>query len=151
MKKTNTGISKNAISLIEKLNRLSEEYITVDINELIENPVEYSKKVNDAEYPMCAIIKKCFSDFADGEACKEKGTIIDIYSYENEMKYSLSQYETFPDIIKYYNYYDDNNNVKEAVVVNQVRKSIREEVEQSKLQNLDMVNYIALRHTQKLV
>lgn len=79
------------------------------------------------------------------------GVVTDVYVYNNEMKYSISKFEKFPEIIKTVKYYDTNKNIVEIPEVRKIREKNRDEYEKQKIQNLEMVNYIAMRHNQKLV
>lgn len=144
-------INKKAIELVDKLNRLSEEYIAVEMNHLIYDSVNYSKKLEDIEWPMLSIIRKCFPEYIDGQAFKNNiGVITDVYNYNNEMKYSIAKYETFPEILKYVKYVDDKGELIEVKEVTEKRKANRKEYEQEKLHNLEMMSYIAMRHAQKI-
>lgn len=148
--------SSHVMNLMQKINRMSENYLTSEMNNLIDNPEEYSKKILSEDFPMQKIIRQCFSEYVDGHIFKENNMDInDIYVFENDFKYSASQYETFPDVMKYHNYYDqsdknDKSKVKKIEEINNFKQSIRSDFEQTKTKNLDMVNYIAMRHVQKL-
>jgi len=145
-------ISQKVLNLVDKINTLTEGYIATDMNHLIYNSQEYAQKIIDGEYPILTIIKKSFSEYNDGYKYASMGTITDVYVYNNEMKYSLAKYETFPDILKYVKYYDKKTNKLVSIPqVVEMRKTTRLEYEKQKAHNLEMVMYIAMRHTQKTV
>ncbi len=143
-------VYKKTIELVEKINRLAEGFIATDMNHLI-NDDAYAEKIIADDWPLLTIIKKCFPEYIDGHALKATGIITDTYVYANEMKYSVTKYETFPDILKYVKYVDDKGKLIEIKDVAEQRKKNRDEYEREKLHNLEMVNYIAMRHTQKMV
>ena len=142
---------KKTLELVNRINQLSEVYITTDMNHLLNDPIMYGNKILENDYPICEIIKKCFSEYNDGKIYKTPSVITDVYIYNNPMKYSISKYSTFPDILKYVKYYDDKKNIIDVPKVADVRKLTRTEYEKQKLYNLEMVSYIAMRHTQKTV
>lgn len=145
----NKHIPKKTVSLVDKMFKLSERFITTEMNLLLGNPTEQSLKIASMEYPMLTIIKQCFADYKDGQIYKPIGIITDVYCYHNEMKFSIAKYETFPDILKYIRYADDNGKLVDMTEVAERRKANRTEYEQEKLHNLEMVHYIAARHTAK--
>lgn len=142
--------NKRVNNLIDKIHRLSEEYIAGTMNHLINNPKEYSKIIIAEEYPIKTIMKKCFSEFAIKQS---KKIVTDIYNYDNEFKYSLALYDLFPPEIKYMKYCDMNkkNKVIPIQKIIDIREKIRKEIEKMRLQNLEMISYIATRHKQKTV
>ncbi len=143
------NIQKN-VMLIESINRMAEKFITVDMNHLINDPDGYGNKIMNEEWPILSIIKKIFYEYLDGNIYGNNlGVITDVYIYNNEMKYSLSHYDRFPDWMKYAKY-NDNGNLININEVETARKRIRNEHEQITRNNLEMVNYIAKRHIQKL-
>lgn len=152
LNQTNHPIYKRAIELVEKINRLAESYIATDMNHLMNEPASYSTKIADSEWPIMTILKKCFPEYNDGKIFKTPGTIVDTYIYNNKIKYSLSKYEKFPDLLKYAKYINpQKNTVGEIQFVTDKRKDNRTEYEKQKQRNLDMVSYIATRHSQKTV
>jgi hypothetical protein len=150
LQKVKIPIYKKVISLVEKLNRLSESYIATEMNHLINDTAVYSKKIEESEYPILTIIKKCFPEYIDGKVYKSIGTITDVYVYNNPMTYSIAKYEKFPEFLKHVKYYDKKTN-KLVIVpkVSEIRKTNRVEYENQKNHNLEMVSYISMRHSQK--
>ena len=73
------------------------------------------------------------------ENISDFGNIIDIYNINNKIVYSLNTESSFPHII-----YNQTKNLK-------LRIHYRREYEKTKLANLKMVNYIAVRHREKHV
>jgi hypothetical protein len=143
-------VSKRAIDLIDKINRLSEGYIATEMNHLISDET-YAKKILAEDWPIVTIMKKCFSEYNDGQVFKDAGIITDVYCYNNEMKYSVCKHEKFPPILKYAKYYDEKGVLQDIPKIAENRAAAREEYEREKLQNLTMVNYIARRHQEKLL
>jgi len=142
-------VGKKCIGLIEKINKMSETFINSDVNNLLNDTIIYSKKILKDDYPILTIIKECFSEYNKGIKFTEKGIITDIYKYNNDMKYSLSKYDTIPDIYKYNNYYVGDKLKKNEEFDNLI-KNLFEERQLEKVKNLEMVNYISLRHAQKM-
>lgn len=145
----NVGIQ--CIKLVNKIFKLSEEYITTEMNYLIENPNEISKKILSDDYPMLTIIKKCFAEYIDGKTFKKIGIITDIYCYNNNLKYSLDVYNMYPEYLKFIKYEDDKHIVKELKLATQKRYEKYETIQKIKKRNLSMLNYIADRHKQKAI
>jgi hypothetical protein len=146
---TTYKVGKKIIALVNKMNKIAESYITTTMNELIEDE-KMAKKVEEEDYPMLAIIKKCFPEYIDGMKYNEIGTITDIYCYQNEMKDSIVKYSRFPEVLKFVKYEDKDGKVEEQQIFTEKRKQNREEYEKTKTKNLEMIKYIAMRHKQKL-
>ena len=157
------GIGKKCLELVEKINKLSEVFISSDVNNLLGDSNTIGKKIIEADWPLLTIIKKCFPEYINGSKFKTPGTITDVYNYNNELKYSLSKYDLFPEIIKHVNLCEEIKTddatqknkckTKDSNVINNlsdIRKKLRQSYESQKLQNLEMVQYIAMRHIQKL-
>lgn len=143
-------IHNRAVSLVDKINKLSEIFITNDMNYLMDNMEMYSNKIIESDWPILSIIKKCFFEYNGGTCYKNIGIINDMYMYNNSIKFHIDEYDKFPDIIKYAKYYD-NGKLKNIKLFNDFRKDNRMEYEAQKKKNLEMINYIAMRHSQKLL
>lgn len=150
LKQITYEVNKSIITLIDQINKLAENYVAAEMNHLLEFPDEYSDKILSADWPMLTIIKKVFAEYNQGKKFKTPGVINDIYNYKNDLKYSLSKYELFPEWLKSAKYIDDNGQEAEVTAVSNWRKTVRTEYEEQKIKNLDMMNYIAMRHLQKL-
>lgn len=150
MRQMKVSPSKKSLDLVDCINKMSNIYIATEMNYLINDPSEYSKKILADDFPILTIIKKCFSEFITTDISDKNITITDIYCYSNEIKHSLDRYETFPDMLKYVKYETDGH-LHEVKEVSKQREQNRIEYEKQKLHNLEMVNYISLRHAQKLV
>jgi hypothetical protein len=145
------AIYEKAVELVTKLNRAAETYITTEINHLINDPEEYSKKVLARDYPMGDIIRKTFSDYNNGQAIKNPNNqIIDAYCYGNEFKYSLDRYSKFPPFLQSVCYRDDAGKLVEMTAMTKIKTELREEYEAFKAKNISMMDYIAQRHVQKI-
>lgn len=151
MRQMTMPINAKAIALVDKINRLAEGYIATDMNYLINETQTYAPQILENDWPIFTIIKKCFGEYVDGKKFTNMGIITDTYIYNNPIKYSLAKWEKFPEIIKTVKYYDKSKKIVEIPIIKDKRKQNRTEYERQKLRNLEMVNYIAKRHTQKLV
>lgn len=149
LKSAKMPVGKRCVELIDKINKISEHYIATEMNHLIDNPKTYSDKILSNDWPALAIIKKCFSEYNDGKTFKSIDIITDVYCYKNELTYSLSKYELFPTILKYVKYVDGRE--INIAAVEKKRQANRHDYEKQKEYNLEMVNYISMRHAQKLV
>jgi hypothetical protein len=138
-------VGSKVLELVDKLAKLSEVYITTDINKLLEDTKEQSDKILAAEYPILTIIKKCFSEYLDGVIYKTPGIISDVYIYNNEMKYSIAKFDTFPEIFKTGKYMQ-NNKLVEIKELADRRKLILNEYEKQKLHNLELLKHVAMQN-----
>lgn len=143
-------IGKRCIDLVDKINKQSEHYIATEMNQLIDDPKAHSKVILANDWPALAIIKKCFPEYNDGKTFKSVDVINDVYVYSNELTYSLSKYELFPEVLKSAKYTANDTTVV-IDAVEKKRQINRADYEKQKEHNLEMVNYISMRHAQKLV
>ena len=144
-------INKKCIELITKINKLAEQFITVDMNNLMEDPEHYSQRILEQDYPNGIIIEKCFGEFNNGQIYKKSlPTIADIYIYENEMKYHPDKYDLFPTVMKRQGYLTKDRKEEFVLSSEQKIKTIRKIHEDVKNANLEMMTYIARRHSEKL-
>jgi hypothetical protein len=141
-----------AIDLVEKINKLSEQYIAGEMNNLIAQPVSAARQILENDFPMLDVIKKCFPEYLDGARYKNIGTVVDCYVYSNELKHSLCKYDKFPDFLKYVKFADEKNPkiIHNIAEVEKRRYEMRHAHELSKLKGLEMMDYIAERHRSKL-
>lgn len=144
--KTIVNPHKSCIELVNKINSYSEEFLTKEMNKLISD-TSYESCINDMEWPMYTIIKKCFFDFIVSDNT-DIGNITEVFNINNELKYSLSKLDTFPSIIK------DQTNEKskdainyDKIIANNIK--YRKEYEKQKESNMKIVNYIAIRQRNK--
>jgi len=136
------------ISLIDKLNRMAESYIATEMNHLLNDTENYSEVILKREYPILTIIKKCFDSYNLGQDGKKNGIITDIYAIDNKLNFSITKYDEYPEIFKHVKY----KSGKKLITVDKIskrRKAAAYEYEKQKLHNIEMVEYIAMRHTQK--
>jgi hypothetical protein len=107
-----------------------------------------SEKILAAEWPIKQIIKKCFPEYVvSSNANIDLGLIIDNYNMENNLDYSLSKYDLFPDVLKYGKYYkDDKKNTVDIGSITNNRREIRSAFEKRKLENLEHVKYISMKY-----
>lgn len=146
LKQQNMG--SKAMELVDKINKLSEHYIASEMNKLVSD-FDYAEEIEKMEFPIATIIKKCFAEYVDNVDSKD--IITDVYCFNNEMKYSLDKYDNFPTIIKQVKCLDDDGKEHDIKYLSDMRRQVRLEYERIKTHNLEMVNYIALRHSQKML
>lgn len=135
-------VCNKALNLVDKINRLAEEYIATDMNHLINESEVYSQKILDNPYPIETILHKCFSEYNDGATYSSMGNITDVYILDNPLLYSVDRYKSFPEIFKHVKYYDGKS-VKQVKKVSEKRKANRDEYETQKLHNLDIVTFLS--------
>jgi len=141
------------VSLVEKIHKISELCLTNEVNKLIEDTSSYSKKILSDDYPMLKIMKECFAEFMNPEIIDPtKYVLKDVFNYENEMKYSMAKYDLIPEIVKDPKYVNENGKLvqfEESWTANY--KKYYNLHESRKIKNLEMMNYIAIRHYQKFL
>ena len=144
-------VSKKALELISNINKITENFISERMNNLISDPVNYSKKILEDDFPNLIIIKKYFMSFRFEYEEKNIKVINDFYNYNNDFKYSLNTWEEFPEIIKYIKFLDpETQKITDDNISNEKRQEIISQYNTQKLKNMKMVEYISIRHTQKL-
>ncbi len=143
LSKQNIGVNKKCFELLEKINKLSEVYITTEINNLMRDQT-YGAQVLAADFPIETIIKKCFVDNMI-DVAKNKRVITDYYVLDNDLSKSLSKYEKFPDVIKYSKYYEGNKLI-DIDVINRNKKETRDTYEKRKLHNLEHLKFLAHKY-----
>ncbi len=151
LNKMTVPICKKAIALVEKIFKLSETYISQEMNSMIDNPAKHAAKVLADEWPILGIIKKCFSDFSTDTSKIQslKGSVTDVYCYENHMTTSLNLYEKYPEFMKRIGFLQKDGGVTYFELVERINKEIRLEYEKQKTINLELVSYISGRHSAK--
>lgn len=92
--KTPQKPSKKVISLIDRIYNKAYKYISQTIL-TIGNDFD----MNNFEYPNLEILKSCFSEYAV-KSIPTNTTVVDIYNYNNDIKYSLDCYKNFPPNLK---------------------------------------------------
>jgi hypothetical protein len=136
---------------MEKINKMSESYIASEMNYLIEDPKMYSGKIMNSDHPILTIIKQCFSEYNDGKVYGSTiGTIADVYCYQNELKWSITKYDLWPEYFKTF-YVESHGKIIPFTELDELKKRVAEDVQNMKNRNLEMVNYIASRHKEKLI
>jgi hypothetical protein len=154
LKQVEFHVSKKSFDLFDKINKLSENFIATEMNHLLGNPDEKSAMILSDEYPIIQIIKKCFPEFIEGHIFDSIGTITDFYSLENDLKYSLSKYDLFPEALQSTKYYAekkdgtgmDKDNIIDIPQMSAKRKAFRYEYEKQKKENLEIVKYMSIKY-----
>lgn len=139
-------ISKNGIALIEQINRIAENFLTIDVSNLLSNPTYYIEIENNP-WPMLSIIIQCFSQF--NAINMPIGKILDIFNFNNELKYSIDIYDMFPPYLKKYTGPIETEEAKEFEknekdIIDNLHK-----FETRKQEKMKMVDFIAKRHLEK--
>lgn len=139
-----------SLNILKKINKLADSYLSFELNNLLHDP-HYVKTILNMEKPMYAIMKEVFHDYTVQFYPKKiNGNIVDMYVFNNDIKYSLNQYESYPEYLtkpcpslKQDKRYDE--------IASQIknRVSILEKFDKKQLLNLKMINYIANRHREK--
>jgi hypothetical protein len=131
----NTKINKNSLALLEQIFKMSESFITEEMNHLASDS-KYAQKILDDPFPMEQIIKKCFVNCLENK--KHTYMLTDYYCIDNKLEHSLDLYETFPSYIKY-------KFIPNEVLDNK-RKEIRMYYEKNKQQQLETVKFLAQKN-----
>ncbi len=149
LRQINFHVSKKFLDLIDKINKMAESFIATDMNHLLSDTQKMSDKILTEDWPILQIIKKCFPEYLDGKTYKNTGVVIDYYTLENDIKYSISKYDMFPDVLKYAKYYKTTAD-KTTVDIPQItdnRRQLRSEYERKKLENLEQVKYLSIKYS----
>ena len=144
-------IHKKGIALMKKINQISETYLTTEMNKLMENS-DYYKEIEHQPWPMESIILQCFSKYNVNNA--PIGTILDVFNYDNDMKYSIETYENFPPYLKQYPFLnkEDADMTKQELMFKHAEDSTIDHLkyfEKSKKEKMKLVEYISKRHFEK--
>lgn len=147
------NIHKRAIELVGDIHRRAEQFIVGQMNQLIENPAQFSQTILKQPWPMLQIITGCFADYAcaavdatGATRLLKKRKIIDYYSYAAQLKYSITAYDYFHPLMKEV----ANSDTDHIHASEKRRQQYREVYERQKIKNLSMMDYISMRHKQKL-
>lgn len=132
------------VDLINKINSISQKFLTVEMNKLIADR-NYEKNILEGDWPIYTVIKECFSDFLI--TTTPINNIIDVYNIDNELKYSLDKYDNFPPLIGDPKYIK-NGRIKSIESAKNFVKG-RRLFEKEKDKGMKIVNYIATRQKQK--
>jgi len=138
---------KLCLELIKKINSYAEQYLTKEMNQLISD-ASYEGIINDMEWPIYTIIKKCFFEFMVTGV--EIGNITEVFNINNKLTYSLTTQDKFPTIIKtskgIINGKETTLKTNEAYIK---RNKERITYEKQKDDGMKIVNYIATRQREK--
>ena len=117
------------------------------MNQLISD-ASYEGIINDMEWPIYTIIKKCFFEFMSTGV--EIGNITEVFNINNKLTYSLTTQDKFPTIIKtskgIINGKETTLKTNEAYIK---RNKERITYEKQKDDGMKIVNYIATRQREK--
>jgi len=136
-------------TLLHQINSISAIFLTTEMNKML-NDNNYSATVNSMELPMLTIITKVFAEYNINNASHKNRAIADIYSCQNTMKYSLSEYEKFPPYMKYdKKIRSDGKEIENKDHIKKVDNLLKYEA--SKRKNMKVVDYIAMRQKEKFI
>jgi|GEM_PF-6499815 len=97
-------IKGEMIPLLEKINKISYNYMTVGFNHLFERKLEIVEKMENVNL---LIIQSCFEQFKveNYHPPLHEGvktiSLVDYFSSENPLKYNTRNYDDFPETIKF--------------------------------------------------
>lgn len=147
----NTTPYTKCVKLISDLNKSAEYYLTHVLLKLIQEQ-NYDEVIN-MEWPILTIIKDIFQD---NEAANFTDTnydsIIDVYNYNHDIKYSLSAFKYFPPTLK------EKKKLINGKVIESTKKEFdlrnfaikrRKLYEVKTLKNFDTLNIIIKRQMEK--
>lgn len=87
------------ISLVKKINKIALSFIQDKMFQATE------ERLFTLEYPNLTILKECFSEFTLANKSdvysKKDIRIVDIFTYTNELKYNIREYDKFPPTAKW--------------------------------------------------
>lgn len=141
IKKRMPKINDKSIKLLEEIYSLAETYITNDINYLLENP-DSVKDIPEL-FPIQVIIEKCFADFIGGDKVKtNKKELVctDYYNLNNEFKYNLLYYDSFPKAFKDICYLE-NKKIHCSKKITNLKKDKRKTYEKRRMETLEQLKF----------
>jgi len=144
----NFTINKNTIKLVNDIFKKIDEFLSVNINKLLQNKDEIFENFSNMEYPIINILKTVFNKYLDN--VKDTDVVTDIFILNKKLKYSISKYETFPEFIKTVKY-EKNKKIVFINKPNENRKNLLNENYHINRKNLEMLNFIATRHKDRFI
>lgn len=140
-------VNKKCFELLSKLNKMSEMYITTEINQLLDDQA-YAKLILANDFPIATIIKKCFPEYILTDTAKKgkEVTVTDYYKLDNPFAKSISKYELFPDVLKYSKFYGPKGEVIDIKAINQIKQDTRDTYEKRKLHSLEHLKFLAHKY-----
>jgi hypothetical protein len=152
------SISDKSLELIDKIIRLTESYIASDMNHLINDPEDFGDKILKGPYPIETIIGKCFPEFKDGSKLGNIGSktnksnmvVTDCYNIDNEWKYSLNKYDTFPECIQS-NKYEQDGKLIDVEIVSKNRSESRYAYEKMIADNYQTIKFLGDKYDTELI
>jgi len=138
----------NCIFLIKKIIDLCSIYLISDVSKLMADK-SYGDAIEEGTSPLLNIILKLFSDNLSTSTTKKN--IIDVFLYNNPIKYSLDFMENSTPILRTKKYKDKTGKLVEfsSHGIEQLKKS-RIIYEECRVKNFDIVDLIARRHKEKI-
>lgn len=143
----------NCIFLVQKIIELCTVYLVSDVSKLIDDRM-YADDLVSRRLPLLEIMLKVFSDslYDDSRAQAVSGyTIIDVFIYNNPIKYSLTTLDETPEVYKLRKYVDDEGKTVQISshgiegVFNQ-----RMKYEKKVVVDMNIIDLISRRHMEKL-
>lgn len=140
----------NCVFLIKKIIELCRIYLISDVSKLMSDKT-YSDSILSSRSPILNIMIKLFADNLHSSKSTKKN-IIDIYLFNNPLKYSMSFMSKTPDILQKKKYRDKKTGklVEFSSHGIELRKKFRKEYQNNRAKNFDIVDLISRRHQEKI-
>ena len=139
---------KQNIELLQKINKRAGRFLIEEMNNLISNTA-YEETISKMEWPILTVIKSCFGEYLISDKTTI-GNIVDVFDVNNELKYSLTKYDKFPEIIS------NPKSIVGSKIIDlsnnpgvKLLSKVRIEHEAEKNKGMKIVNYIATRQKEK--
>jgi hypothetical protein len=140
-----------SIKLISDINKSAEYYLTTVLNKLITE--RNFDEINAMEWPILTIIKDLFSDNLADNFEKDYDSIVDVYNFSNESKYSLSSFKHFPPVLRESREIVNNKISVITPTLHKITRGFsinhRKAYENKSIKNYQTVNIIQIRQLEK--
>lgn len=137
-------VSKKAALLIVNLNKESEVYLTTKVNNLLDNPSEYSKVIESDPYPLQELIEKNFLEFTTKN--NEETSLIDYINLDNEFKYSYTDHNNLPIGIRTFDIINENGEEEHIEHLSERRKKIMNSLHEEINKDYTYVNEYSIKN-----
>lgn len=131
-KKKKIKLDEKIPTILSKINQRAESLAL----ELLQKAVEgHFKSESDFEWPNLTLIELCFSDYLADSANLGKYEIVDVFNYNNDLKYSVEDYESYGPLL---------SNDEEIKLLSEYKLSDQNISEWMKFRNIDETNKLDL-------
>lgn len=138
------NISKISMNLITDLNKASEYYISTLLPKMMSQ--RNFEEIDQMEYPILTIIRDTFYDNLLDVHKEDLKNVVDIYNFNNEVKYSLDEWKNFPPELK-----NKDSMTKDEEEYQEFSIKRRKDYELKKWKNYEVVNIIQSRQKEKYI